>query len=158
MTSRSVVDSKPINGPSKCVCVNLRRASRTITKIYDKALEPSKLKVTQFSVLVTIMNCGPINVSNLSRLLNLDRTTLVRNLKSSELACYIEDVAGSDPRERLLAISASGRLAVEEALPCWRAVQKQVRSELGPENLEQLAVLLTGLEKLSREMGIDSKG
>lgn len=156
MTAKLATDSELNNGPSICVCVNIRRASRAITKIYDKALEPSRLKVTQFSVLANILHSGPINVSNLSRILNLDRTTLVRNLKSSELSGFIENIATSDPRERLLAISESGRLAVETAMPYWRAVQKKVRTQIGLEQLEQLAVLMTGLEKLSREIGVDS--
>ena len=156
MTTKPPIDSPAKNPPSVCICVNVRRASRAITRIYDKALEPSNLKVTQFSVLVTVMHAGPINTTNLSRLLNLDRTTLVRNLKCAEQSGYTETIAASNPRERLIAISASGRKAVEAAMPHWRAVQRQLRDHLGREHLEQFAVLAASLEKLSGEFGVDA--
>lgn len=135
-------------GPSVCTCVNLRRASRAITRVYDKALEGSGLKVTQYSILANIKRSGPINVSNLSRILKLERTTLVRNLKSLEAAGYVEESASSDPRERVLAISETGRAVVDAATPLWQAVQRQVREHLGDEQLERLAVLVTALEEL----------
>jgi DNA-binding MarR family transcriptional regulator len=141
--------SQTSSGPSVCACVNVRRAARAITRIYDKALEPSNLKVTQYSMLANIMHSGPINLSNLAQVLNLDRTTLVRNLKSMEASGFTENVATSDPRERLIALSASGRQAVEAALPYWRAAQKQMRDAFGRERLEQLAALAESLEALS---------
>lgn len=49
--------------PSICNCVNVRRASRAITRMYDKALEPADLKVTQYSALANIMHSGPLNSS-----------------------------------------------------------------------------------------------
>jgi DNA-binding MarR family transcriptional regulator len=135
-------------GPSACACVNLRRASRAITRLYDKALDPSGLKVTQYSVLANVMRSGPINVTKLALLLKLDRTTLVRNLKPLESAGFLQQVATDDPRERVLAVSEAGRRAVEAASPHWQAVQSQLRDHLGAEFLEQLAVLVTALEEL----------
>ncbi len=144
--------------PSVCTCLNVRRASRAITRIYDKALQPSNLKATQYSVLANIVHSGPLNISNLSRILKLDRTTLVRNLKSLESAGLTENVATSDPRERLVGISELGRNAVETALPHWKAVQKQIREHLGREHLEQLGVLVMALESLSQRDGDGSAG
>jgi hypothetical protein len=36
---------------SSCVCVNLRRAARAVSQIYDEALAESGIKITQFSLL-----------------------------------------------------------------------------------------------------------
>ena len=155
MTAHPTPDGQTSSVPSVCICVNLRRASRAITKIYDKALEPSQLKVTQFSVLVNVMQYGPINTSNLSRILKLDRTTLVRNLKSAAKSGFTEDASSSDPRERLIAISATGRRAVEAAMPHWRAMQKQLRAQFGREQLQQFDLLASALEALSRELGVE---
>lgn len=136
--------------PSICACVNLRRASRAITRIYDKALEPTQLKITQYSVLANVARSGPVTSSKLARLLRLDRTTLVRNLKPLESAGLIEnhpDVA--DSRERAIRITDSGRQVVELARPRWLLAQKQIENRLGPEGLQQLGSLATALEKLS---------
>ena len=156
MADTQLAGRKSSGSASACICINVRRASRAITRIYDQALEPSHLKVTQFSVLVTVMQSGPINTSDLARLLKLDRTTLVRNLKCSESSGFTEEVATSDPRERMIAISESGRQAVESAMPYWRSVQKRLRARFGREQLEQLGVLADALEKISDEFGTAS--
>ena len=133
--------------PSLCSCVNLRRASRAITRIYDKALEPADLKITQYSVLANVARSGPVSSSNLARLLRLDRTTLVRNLKSLQDAGFIEDHPEvTDPRERAIRITESGRRRVEQARPYWMLAQKSIEDRLGTDGLQQLNLLVTSLE------------
>lgn len=136
--------------PSICSCVNLRRASRAITRIYDKALEPVDLKITQYSVLANVARSGPLSSSNLARILRLDRTTLVRNLKSLEAAGFIEEHPEvTDPRERAIRITEAGRLIVERAKPLWGQAQQQIENHLGSTALQQLTALVTSLETLS---------
>lgn len=134
--------------PSVCTCVNVRRASRAITRVYDKALEPAHLKVTQYSVLANIMYSGPLNISNLARILKLDRTTLVRNLKSLESSGLVENTDVSDPRERAVCISEAGRSVLEKAKPYWRSAQMQIRDHIGADAIRQLGFLVLSLEKL----------
>lgn len=143
-----------ISHPNICACVNVRRASRAITRVYDKALEPAGLKITQFSVLATIMRSGPLNISNLARLLKLDRTTLVRNMKSLESSGFVENTAASDPRERAVCITESGRIVVERARPYWSIAQKQIKDHIGAEAVKQLGYLVTSLERLSDDSDI----
>jgi DNA-binding MarR family transcriptional regulator len=151
MTARPAAKKASTPRPSLCSCVNLRRASRAITRIYDRALEPAQLKITQYSVLANVARFGPLNISKLARILKLDRTTLVRNLKSLELSCYIENVPVSDPRERAICITESGRSLVERAQPYWSLAQKQIEENLGAEGVLQLNALVTALENLSDE-------
>lgn len=147
MASRTT-DRKSSVRPSVCTCVNVRRASRAITRIYDKALEPAELKITQFSVLANLAHSGPLSVTKLAGILKLDRTTLVRNLKALQAAGFIENTAGSDPRERAIGITESGRAVVERARPHWEVAQKLVEEQIGREGLQQLKSLLVTLEKL----------
>jgi len=136
----------PVHRPSKCTCTNVRRTSRAITKLYDAIMEPSGLKVTQFSVLRNIMVSGPLNKSELAPILSLDRTTLVRNIKSLEASKLIENVPGADTRMRSIAVTKAGRKAVENAIPYWQKAQKQIENRLGAENLEKLISLLMDIE------------
>jgi DNA-binding MarR family transcriptional regulator len=135
-------------GPSICACVNMRRASRAVTRLYDRALAPSGLKVTQYSVLANVMRSGPVNVTKLAALLVLDRTTLVRNLKPLEAAGFLKETPTGDPREKALEITEAGREAVQAAAQHWKAVQTRLRDHLGSNLLDQLAVLVTALEEL----------
>ena len=141
--------------PSACSCVNLRRASRAITRVYDKALEPAELKITQYSVLANVAHSGPLNISKLARMLKLDRTTLVRNLKPLEASGFIEDTEVADPRERAIQITEPGRLLVARALPYWKLAQKQIKDQLGADGIAQLSLLVTSLEKLSDDAVVE---
>lgn len=135
--------------PSVCVCMNVRRASRAITRIYDQALEPSGLKVTQFSLLANIDAHGPLNISALARLVTLDRTTLVRNLRPLESAGLIVNAPSSDPRERQLSLADKGLLVMGQARPQWKDAQRKMRQTVGMENLQVLDHLTTLLEGLA---------
>jgi len=137
--------------PSACVCMNIRRASRAITKIYDQALESTGLKITQFSLLKNIDAQGPLNVSALARLVTLDRTTLVRNLKLLETAGFIENTPSDDPRERQIGITEHGRRSVGQALPHWKNVQQQIKKHVAPEYLHALDQAVTALEDLAAD-------
>jgi DNA-binding MarR family transcriptional regulator len=129
--------------------MNVRRASRAITKIYDQALESSGLKTTQFSILMNIDAHGPLNISALARILTLDRTTLVRNLKPLEKAGFVEDTPSQDPRERQVRLTEHGRQAINGALPHWKNAQRRMRQQVGPENLHTLGQITSILEGLA---------
>ena len=144
---------KPRQEPSPCYCVNVRRASRAVTKIYDQALESSGLKVTQYSLLKNIDAYGPLTTSGLARLLTLDRTTLVRNLKLLEAAGFIENRPSSDPRERQVCITEHGRQTVALALPLWKNAQRRMSQHIGAENLSVLGHLVGVLEGLAAGHG-----
>ena len=64
-----------------CNCISLRKASNNLTKIYDSALAKVDLKITQFSTLRNVQKLGKTNISDLSYLLELDRTTVLRNIE-----------------------------------------------------------------------------
>jgi DNA-binding MarR family transcriptional regulator len=131
----------------------LRRAARAITKIYDKALAPSNLKATQFAALMYIKDHGPLNISTLSTIMVLDRTTLVRNLKHLENAVLIENVPTSDSRERQINITEDGRRAVELAFPHWKQVQREMVNKIGSDNLKTLDFIVTIVESVLLDNG-----
>jgi DNA-binding MarR family transcriptional regulator len=112
-------------------------------------LKPSGLKVTQFSALMNIDAHGPLTTSSLAKILMLERTTLVRNLKLLESAGFIENSPSPDPRERQISITEHGRHAIGQAQPQWRAVQRQMKQQIGTERLQMLGHLVTALEGMA---------
>lgn len=129
--------------------MNFRRASRAVTKIYDRALESSGLKATQFSLMMNMDAHGPLNISALAKLLTLDRTTLVRNLKPLEQAGLIAKNPSGNSRERQVSLTEKGRHAIALAVPYWKNAQRQIKQNIGPENLHVLNSITTLLEGLS---------
>ena len=67
-----------------CACSTLRRATRALTAMYDAALAPSGLRITQLSVLSALARLGPLPVTRLAAEVALDRSTMGRNLDPLE--------------------------------------------------------------------------
>jgi DNA-binding MarR family transcriptional regulator len=129
----------------RCVCGNLRAVSRAVTQVYDEALQPCGLRITQFSLLSTIARLGPIAVTKLAQTLILDQTTTTHNLKLLEQQGWIERAVGPDQRTRLLVLTEPGRQILEKAFPLWEEAQSRIVNGFGQERyrnlLRELAVL-----------------
>lgn len=121
-----------------CVCFNLRKATRSITHIYDAALRPSGLRATQFTVLNVIHRLAPAAVTKIADVSVIDRTTLTRSLALLERDGLIRLVPSQDVRERLYVLTNRGGRAMQRALPLWDAAQARVIDILGATRVRHL--------------------
>ena len=122
-----------------------------MTDYYNTALAPSNINLTQYSLLKTLQKLAPVNVSALAKAMQLDRTTLVRNLKSIMDKGYITDLALSAKRDRQLQVTEKGQETLEEAAILWNSAQDNVQAYLGKDNLAVLTALLFQVETMASE-------
>jgi DNA-binding MarR family transcriptional regulator len=106
-------------------------ATRAVTQLYDDALRPSGLRVTQFSMLAAIAHRGEANLRQLEEALAIDQTTLTRSLGLLERDGLTERVDNPDRRLKTMRLTAKGRAALATARPLWSQAQAQVLRELG---------------------------
>lgn len=118
-----------------CTCINLRVASRAMTRLYDEALSPSGIRITQLATLSALAFYGPFTIKALASALVMDRTTLTADLKPLEAQGFLELEQGLDRRTRIVAISERGRAALNRAIPLWQAIQGKIQTELGTPRL-----------------------
>lgn len=133
---------------SSCICLNVRRTSQAITKVYDEFLAPSKLNIGKFSLLKHIYQLGPVSVSDLALAIRLDRTTLVRNLKPLEESDLVMDVSTAGSRNRKLKLTNKGVEAYKSAEILWEKAQSFLEEYLGLDNINTLTKLLSKIEAL----------
>jgi DNA-binding MarR family transcriptional regulator len=131
-----------------CACGRLRRASRALTQLYDDAMAPAGLRVTQFSLLRTLARDGPLRISDLAERLLLDRTALSRNLDPLVEHGFVEVSRGSDARTREAAMTKKGSATLRAATRHWERAQEIVAARLGHEKLDALIEVLGELESL----------
>ena len=127
-----------------CFCLHSRRTARCLTQIYDLALRPSGLRVTQFQLLAAIGQAEPVNQQTLADIMGMDRTTLTRNIALLARQGSVDvSTARQDRREHQYRLTLAGRKAVAAALPMWRAAQKTLTRQLqrGQSKLSADAVL-----------------
>lgn len=143
MTSRA-----PSNDPL-CNCLALRQASRYITGVYDQVLSEAGLRVTQFSILYTLLGLGPMTVNQMSTQLVMDRTTLTRNLKPLERdALVTTGPSEHDKRERVIGLTPAGKAKVKAVLPLWRRAQQTFEQNFGSERAVELRALLRAVVEM----------
>ena len=148
----------PVRAPSAltaaCTCGRLRRAARSLTQLYDDAMAPSGLRITQFSLVRTLAREGPMRISDVASMLLLDRTALSRNLEPLLARGLVSLTTGRDARTRVAAITRAGEAAFAAAEPHWRRAQAAVARKLGRERLDALIGVLGELEALHPDLHV----
>jgi DNA-binding MarR family transcriptional regulator len=107
----------------QCVCTAARRRSRDLTREFEKAMRGSGLHVTQFTLLATLIQTGPIPTTRLADFQGLERTTLTRNLGPLVRDGFVRIDEGRDRRVRNVTITPAGEEAARRAFPFWRHAQ-----------------------------------
>ena len=133
--------TRPASPALPCMCASLRRASRTITQLYEEAVSPAGLTATQFTILQTLTLAGDITQGELARILAMDSTTLTRTLAVMSRSGWIAKKRGQDRREWRMRLSTAGKTIFKQALPHWQKAQAQLRRQLGNELSDDLMKL-----------------
>lgn len=128
-----------------CVCTTLRMATRSVTRLYDRALLKAGLRATGFAILSVLAAEGPLPVSELAGRLAMDRTTCTRELAPLIGEGLIEIAPGSDRRQRLVRLTSSGERKRSRAHQEWERVQHSIAQEFGAPGIREL---LTELRRL----------
>jgi len=136
------MDAAPHLAATPCTCAMLRRTTRRVTRIYDRALRPVGLRLTQYSVLAHVARGQGLNITDLAGRLATDRSTLTRNLRPLERSGWIRIARGADPRQRAITLTGAGRAKYEQALPLWEAAERDFRRALGSDDVAALRGLL----------------
>jgi DNA-binding MarR family transcriptional regulator len=119
--------------------------------VYDDALRPVGLKITQFSLLRALERLGAATFNEIALDVALDKTTISRNLNILIDAGWVETAAHEDARYKVASLSKAGIKKLRAAEPYWQLAQAQVEKEVqkfmkGPANKR----LLEALESLQR--------
>ena len=115
-----------------CAAGTLRRASRSLARLYDAHLTRAGLTTTQFSILRTLQRRGgTAPLAELADELVFERTSLYRALAPLRRARLLSVGSGTDRRARVVAITARASRRIAAAMPHWRAAQRAVLGPLG---------------------------
>ena len=129
---------RPFQACRNCSCSALRRASRAVTQHYEACFRGTGLRATQFTLLASLAQTGPLPISLLASSLGLERTSLTRNLRPLERKGFVETVTDDDRRIRRIKITKRGEVAALEALGAWKRAQSSVGEVLRRSDIRDL--------------------
>ena len=141
--------SSPLRSASPCITAAMRAASRRLTLLYDEALAPSGLRVTQFNILAELERRAsePPTVSELAEILVMERSALGQTLRPLERDGFI--ALGRDARDgrrRPVRLTPAGKQAVARGRRYWAKVHERFERFFGD---KAFAALRTTLREIA---------
>lgn len=134
---------------ANCIALRVRRMSRIITRLYDDALRPFGITASQYTLLTILAQQDGVTAVEIGADLDIEKSTLSRNLKRLVALGLIEMDAPAGRRGRGLHLTNKGEDIIKLAFPVWSGTQERVKSIVGSDISGQVDGLLGSVEKLA---------
>src|ERR1700730_3508925 len=121
-----------------CIAGRLRLLNRVVTGFYDDALRSLGLRVSQLNILIVTAKLGLARPAQICDILQLDASTLSRNVKPLQAHGWLEVVPDEDARAQPFRLTPQGKRLIEKAVPAWEEAQRQATELLGDEGIALL--------------------
>ncbi|HFB2048425.1 MAG: winged helix-turn-helix transcriptional regulator [Hyphomicrobiaceae bacterium] len=153
ITSESHTNIPEISGiaeetSSGCLATRVRQLSRVVTRVYDDALRPVGITASQFTLLTQLGQQDGITAVEIGFTLDIEKSTLSRNLKRLLALGLIEMDPPAGRRGRGLHLTYKGQTVIKVAYPIWGEAQRRALVMLGDNSKLTLDHLLSNAEKL----------
>ena len=123
-----------------CAAFNFRKASRSVTQLFDQILAPSGLRSTQLTILVATQVLSPCGLGRLARELVMDRSTVTRNLQPLIAQGFLKVTGKTGRTGKTIIVTESGREAMRSALPYWKEAQAVLLNRIGEDRWERVLI------------------
>jgi DNA-binding MarR family transcriptional regulator len=121
-----------------CLSMRVRYLNRTLNTIYDDAFREFGITGSQCNMLVAIVKNGELSPTRLGQLLNIEKSTLSRNLERMRKAGWIEIVEPDSGRTHSLKVAKAGKDLLPKLFPIWQKAQETAQELLGEQQSENL--------------------
>jgi len=101
---------------SNCLAVRVRMLGRTVTSLYDHALEEHGVSIAQVNLMAALGKMGPCSPARIGEVLQLERSTVSRNLSLLMKHGLVEAVSANAKGVREVALTSSGRKKIEAVM------------------------------------------
>ena len=134
---------------TSCMCISIRKAANHISKVYDHELSVLDSKITQYSTLKNIQALGNPSVNELSKKLDLERTTVLRNLDKLKKMDLISYKKNDVYKVKVISLTVNGRKKLNDAKVIWEKTQQNFLNAFGSNNKNQFDTLMNKISKLN---------
>jgi DNA-binding MarR family transcriptional regulator len=128
--------------PTGCSSLKLRQLSRRVSQHFDHVVLAAGLKTTQYSLLSHVVRLGPIRPGELADAMEMDASTLTRNLQPLVAQGWVEVGPGDDGRSRVVTATDAGRAKRAQAQLEWKRAQLAFNARIGDARVIRLHALI----------------
>jgi DNA-binding MarR family transcriptional regulator len=138
---------------SECLSVRVRSLARVITRIHDAALARHGVSTAQMNLLAAIALSGGPRAADLTRILEMEKSTLSRDLQRMEQLGWIRSKGASRGRGRAVTLTPAGSRLLVDLEHTWNKAQAAVEQQLGRRQFARLRdALPSPLKSASRHV------
>ena len=117
--------------------------------MYDHELSVLDIKITQYSALKNIQALGNPSVNELSKTLDLERTTVLRNLDKLKKMDLISYKKNDVYKVKVISLTVNGKKKLNEAKVIWEKTQQKFLNAFGLNNKNQFDSFMNKISKLN---------
>jgi DNA-binding MarR family transcriptional regulator len=133
-----------------CLSSNLRRTERLVTRVYDEYLLEVGISAVHLPILAHVAMMEAPTVRTLTEELELERSTLSRNLALLRRRGLIELGSSSGPKPGLITLTAKGRTALRRGHEQWLKAHEALRDNVDDEAASRGLQFLKQLRSAAR--------
>ncbi|MEX0678539.1 MAG: MarR family winged helix-turn-helix transcriptional regulator [Pirellulales bacterium] len=137
-----------------CACFNFRKASRSVTQLFDQILAPTGLRSTQLVILITGLLLGPSSIARLARELVMDRSTLTRNLRPLMNMGLVRFTQGEGGKQKTVEVTVNGQAALLKSAPYWERAQSHLVERFGVDAWNRIMADLSAIVDATRASAV----
>jgi DNA-binding MarR family transcriptional regulator len=134
----------------ECIANRVRLLNRAVSSMYDSALRPHGLRITQMSILVVVSRLGEASPGDVGRILCLEKSTLSRTLDRLRVRGWIDVLPGWDARSMRVRITAKGTAKLRSVSSAWRTIQRKAHEVLGEDAVRALGKASVAFAEVAR--------
>jgi DNA-binding MarR family transcriptional regulator len=131
----------------ECIAVRVRLINRVITSIYEEALRPYGIRISQGNILVVVAKMGQARPADVARLLRLERSTLSRDVDVMKRARWLVSDPPEGGRSQTLRVTSEGLRLLADSQPAWEKAQAETRKLLGDGGVD-------AIRRIAAELGM----
>jgi DNA-binding MarR family transcriptional regulator len=121
-----------------CLAVRARAVARSLSAVYEQVMASHRLTMAQVNLLASLGVVGPCAPVRLSEVLQLERSTISRNLTLLIDKGLIEVIASDAKGIKEVALTEAGSEKIGVILPDWRAAKTLASQLLGETGVQAI--------------------
>lgn len=122
----------------ECLVVRVRAVNRALTRLYDAVLRSHGLRSSQFGLLIAVVGYGPVRPADLAPVLELDKSTLSRDVTRLVENGWVTTEPHDDGRSHWLVATEAGKELLTRVSAAWEEAQKRAAALLGTDGVQAI--------------------
>jgi DNA-binding MarR family transcriptional regulator len=132
---------------NECVAMRLRFVNRIITGLYERALAPLRVKISQAGILVLLSVQGESNPSEIGKIFQMEKSTVSRNVSRMKKKGWLEITASDGQARQTIKLTRKGSELLGQVYAKWKKAQEEAGEILGEEGVASVSVLYDALQQ-----------